>query len=245
MDIVHSDLKPVRATSNFRQLSLMSTQTNIVIDSNFHARLIDYGLIAIISDPSTVDPGSTTSPSVGTVRYMAPELLNPSGFNLKNSNPTKKSDVYALGVVTYQVSIACYTVVMAINDTVQVITGEQPFPGAKDGVIIYSVVMGERPSRPSDTNEWVSDDVWNFISRCWSPSWDGRPDVEFAINALNDAADAVEARRVQSYVTNVQGKKASRRGSGASHRYSSRTRLNYIISERTSAEQKCFKASSR
>jgi serine/threonine protein kinase len=82
------------------------TQTNILIDSDFHPRLTDYGLITIISDPNTVDPGSTTSPSDGTVRYMAPELLNPTGFGLKNSNPTKKSDVYAFGVVTYQVSIA-------------------------------------------------------------------------------------------------------------------------------------------
>ena len=80
------------------------TQTNILIDRDFRPRLTDYGLIAIISDPNTVDPGSTTSPSVGTVRYMAPELLNPSGFGLKNSNPTKKSDIYAFGVVTYQVS---------------------------------------------------------------------------------------------------------------------------------------------
>ncbi|KAF9781279.1 kinase-like domain-containing protein [Thelephora terrestris] len=177
MDIVHSDLKP----------------TNIVIDSNFHARLIDYGLIAIISDPTTVDPGSTTSPSVGTVRYMAPELLNPSGFNLDNSNPTKMSDVYAFGMVTYQVT-----------------TGLQPFAGAKDGVIIYNVVTGERPTRPPGANNWVSDDVWNFISRCWSPSRDGRPDVEFAINALNDAADSVK-----SYVANGNGqvKKAARRGS--------------------------------
>ena len=80
-------------------------QTNILIDRDFHPRLTDYGLIAIVSDPNTVDPGSTTSPSVGTVRYMAPELLNPSGFGLKNSNPTKKSDIYAFGITNYQVSV--------------------------------------------------------------------------------------------------------------------------------------------
>lgn len=179
MDIVHSDIKP----------------TNIVIDSDFHPRLTDYGLIAIISDPSTVDPGSTTSPSVGTVRYMAPELLNPSGFGLKNSNPTKKSDIYAFGIVTYQV-----------------LTGEQPFPRSKDGVIIYNVVTGMRPDRPQG-NEWVSDDVWNFISRCWSSPSDGRPDVDFAMNALDDAADAIEHRRRKSYANNDQGKKTSRRPS--------------------------------
>ena len=87
----------------------VSVQVNILIDRDFHPRLTDYGLVAIISDPDTVDPGSTTSPSVGTVRYMGPELLNPSGFNLKNSNPTKKSDIYAFGMVTYQVSNARFT----------------------------------------------------------------------------------------------------------------------------------------
>ena len=52
----------------------------------------------------TVDPGGMASPFVNIVRYMAPELLDPSSFGLKNSNTTKKSDVYAFGMVTYRVS---------------------------------------------------------------------------------------------------------------------------------------------
>lgn len=88
----------------------------------------------------------------------------------------------------------------------QVATGQQPFPMTKDGVIIYNVVTGERPGRPLGPSEWVSDDVWSFISRCWSESWDHRPDVDFAMNALNDAADAAEVRRRKSYATHHQGK---------------------------------------
>ena len=109
MEIIHSDLKPVRATDRFYWLSLtfLSTKMNILIDRNFHPRLTDYGLIAILSDPNTVDPGSTKAPTVSTVRYMAPELLNPSGFGLKNKIPTKRSDIYGFGVVTYQVSTRC------------------------------------------------------------------------------------------------------------------------------------------
>ncbi|KAF9781352.1 kinase-like domain-containing protein [Thelephora terrestris] len=211
MDIVHSDLKP----------------TNIVIDSNFHARLTDYGFMAIISDLSTIDPRSTTPPSTGSVRYMAPELLNPSHSDLENSNPTKESDVYAFGMVTYQV-----------------ITGLQPFPGDYDDVIIHNVATGERPSQPPCMIEWVSDDIWNFISRCWSASRDDRPDVEFAVNTLNDATNASEARRVKSYRTNDRGKKDSRRGPGASNGYRLRTLLNYFfISESTLAERKCVEAS--
>ena len=143
---------------------------------------------------------------------MAPELLNPSGFGLEDDNPTKKSDIYAFGVVTYQASDSYFISGTVAQDSVQAITGQQPFPGAKDGVIIYNVVTGERPGRPAGPNEWLSDDVWNFISRCWSPSRDGRPDVNFAMNALNDAADAIEVRRRKLYVnTNDQGKRTFRR----------------------------------
>ena len=95
----------------------------------------------------------------------------------------------------------------ATQGGVQVITGQQPFPGAKDGVIIYSVVTGERPSRPSGSNERLPDNVWNLISRCWSPSWDGRPDVNLVMNVLDNAADDPGV--------------ASRNVSGASHGYQS------------------------
>ena len=49
------------------------------------------------------------------LQFVAPELLNPAGFGLNTSNPTKKSDVYSFGVVTYQVGIAHYASVTAIN----------------------------------------------------------------------------------------------------------------------------------
>ena len=105
--IKHSDLKPVRATTLFLfyfKIVDDPAQTNILVDRDFHPRLTDYGLTARLPDPMTVDPGGMASPFVNTVRYMAPELLDPSSFGLKNSNTTKKSDIYAFGMVTYQVS---------------------------------------------------------------------------------------------------------------------------------------------
>jgi serine/threonine protein kinase len=161
---------------------------------------------------------------------MAPELLNPSDFGLKSSNPTKKSDIYAFGMTVYQVSNAFFISSTAINGAIQVITEQQPFPETEDGMIVYNVVTGERQGRPLESNEWVSDDVWNFISRCWSPSWDGRPDVNFAMNALNDAADAVEARRRKLYTaTKDRGKRTSRRESSASQGCSHEQILTVVI----------------
>ena len=67
------------------------------------ARLGDFGITGIVTDPTVVEPGSTTTTKPGVVRYMAPELLNPSQFGLANSNPSKESDVYSLAMTAYEV----------------------------------------------------------------------------------------------------------------------------------------------
>jgi len=169
---------------------------------------------------------------------MAPELLNPSGFGLNSRKPTKRSDIYAFGMTTYQVSTGCLRKrQQTAQGSVQVITRKQPFPGAKDGVIIYSVVAGVRPARPQESNELVSDNVWNFISRCWSSSWNGRPDANLAINALNDAADAVEIRRKESYATATDQGERSHRGTGVSRILNTGEQgLTIVINRRSPAE---------
>lgn len=123
---------------------------------------------------------------------MAPELLDPPGFGMKDGNPTKECDIYAFGVVTYQVSRLCFILGAITEGSTQVITGKQPFPTANIGRVICNIVTGNRPTRPSGSNEWLLDDVWRLISRSWSPSWNDRPHAIFAMNVLVDAADAVE-----------------------------------------------------
>ena len=146
--------------------------------------------------------------------------MNPSGFGVRDNHLTKSSDIYAFGMAMYQVSNPCFILGKVTEGRAQVITGEQPFPQAHAGMILYKVVAGERPDRPPGPNEWLSDDIWNFISRCWSQSWSDRPEVGLAIDALNSAAEAVEAKRRKFYTaTNDHGKKASRWVSAALRRY--------------------------
>lgn len=57
-------------------------------------------------------------------------------------------------------------------------------------MVIYDIITGERPSRPLGPDGQLSDDIWRLISNCWSPSWNERPSVNVALNALKDAADA-------------------------------------------------------
>ena len=164
-----------------------------------------------------MDSSGVTSPSPDTVRYTAPELLNPSGFGLEDSIPTRESDIYAFGMVTYQVRSAHLVSITTTEDSIKVTTGLQPFPRTNDEAIVRNIVTGERPCHPPGPNEWVPDIVWDFILRCWGLSRDGRPDVDCILNILNDAADAIEVRRGEA--ANTQGKGTSRPVPGAPYEY--------------------------
>ena len=49
-------------------------------------------------------PDHTPFPSEGDIQYIAPELLDPAIFELSDGKPTRKGDIYAFGMVSYQVS---------------------------------------------------------------------------------------------------------------------------------------------
>ena len=53
-----------------------------------------------MNSPGTapVTPGGAT-----TVRWSPPELLDPERFGSKRGGPTKKSDIYSMGMTIYEV----------------------------------------------------------------------------------------------------------------------------------------------
>ena len=73
------------------------TQENVLIDRNCHPRLTDYGL------PFRLDDAEGEFHHHDDLQYIAPELLDPSSFCLKKRVTTKESDIYAFGMVAYQV----------------------------------------------------------------------------------------------------------------------------------------------
>ncbi|MBC8507276.1 MAG: protein kinase [Anaerolineales bacterium] len=80
MDAVHRDLKP----------------SNILFDQKGQAKVVDLGLSQIPGGPSMRSQLSQPTPHTGTPGYMSPEQEN-TGKYLRPS-----SDVYALGVVLYE-----------------------------------------------------------------------------------------------------------------------------------------------
>ena len=81
----------------------LSVQGNILITEEGDACLGDFGVAAILTDPSVVERDSTTTAKKGAVHYMSPELLNPPRFGLERSNHSKESDVFSFAMTTYEV----------------------------------------------------------------------------------------------------------------------------------------------
>ena len=129
-----------------------------------------------------MEPGSTTTSKPGVVRYTAPELLNPSQFGLLNSNPTKESDIYSFAVTTYEVCLI--HTVWPLLRLCQVLTEVLPYGSARDGIIIFHIVTGDRPPRP-ENSRWLQDQIWNMIIKCWSEQRAQRWEIRAVCNQLS------------------------------------------------------------
>ena len=82
----------------------MGTQANVLIDDKLHACLADFGLSAVTYDPNTVNAISTSSSVNGSIRWMAPELLNPEEAGLEHVRPSSEADIYAFSMLMWEVS---------------------------------------------------------------------------------------------------------------------------------------------
>ena len=112
-----------------------------------------------------MNPTSLTNSICGTTRWMSPELLDPEAFGFRDSRPTKESDRYALGMVI-----------------LEVLSGQFPFVGDRDVVVMRKVTCGENPKRPKEA--WFTNEVWEMLKRCWTPKPRDRPRLETVLRCL-------------------------------------------------------------
>jgi len=79
------------------------------------ACLADFGFTTMaIDSQNAMSPSPTIQDE--TMAFMAPEIIAPSKFGLKNSVPTQEGDVYAFGSVILQVIAAHHHHLFLLDD---------------------------------------------------------------------------------------------------------------------------------
>ncbi|KAJ7767392.1 kinase-like domain-containing protein, partial [Mycena maculata] len=132
---------------------------NILINEDWNACLADFGLSVF----SNATASMHTSNRAGSLRWMAPELIDPDRFGTKFGR-TPASDVYAFGCVC-----------------VELYTGRPPFSELSEVVALLKIVVhGERAERPSA----MSDMLWERVMKYWADNPAARPVAEVVVEDM-------------------------------------------------------------
>ncbi|KAF9973343.1 hypothetical protein BGZ73_003420 [Actinomortierella ambigua] len=133
MMILHQDLK----------------SDNVLLTRHLEVRLCDFGMSTV----KTTSASKVSSDVMkGTFGWMAPEIL------AKRPQYSTKSDIYALGMVMWEMAANCTT----------------PFKEHRDNLVVMSLVKsGEREDLPDDTPA----DYRYWVERCWEQDPKKRPEA--------------------------------------------------------------------
>ncbi|KAK8842123.1 hypothetical protein M9Y10_026350 [Tritrichomonas musculus] len=127
---------------------------NILVNENNKIKVSDFGLCTLISlDSETMSRTQTT----GILKYIAPELLQ------EKTKYDEKVDVYAFGVVVYQI----------------LMKGEFPKIGFAD------VILGKKATLPNSISKFSRE----IINKCWSYKASDRPSFAEICSTLEGNED--------------------------------------------------------
>ena len=148
LGVIHRDLKPA----------------NVMIDGRGRARVADFGLASAIGDLSHGHDAIA-----GTPIYMAPEQLAGSGA-------TKQTDIYALGLVLYEL-----------------FTGKRAHDAKSLLELKEQLSSSAPPISPSELVDGMDLRAEQVIMRCLAPDPDDRPASALAVMAALPGGDPLAA----------------------------------------------------
>jgi serine/threonine protein kinase len=180
LDVVHGDLKPVSSLSSTPSLlAFTNKQDNVLVDSQFRARLTDFGLAITIYATVTA---TTTGRGVGTTRYMAPELFewDEDSEDKDGGKPTKGTDTYALAITIWQVCYCLPSLAIFLDMTCPQIYSEQiPYVDITSDIAVSRRVLGG--TRPSITQAMIGRGLdvimWSRVQQWWVQERENRPSL--------------------------------------------------------------------
>ena len=177
LDIAHGDLKGVSHPSSFSLASLVLDftifliswpQANVVIDQCGRARLTEYGLALIISNPDFATPGG-----VGASRWLAPEITNLDEGDSTLVKESKPADVFAFAMLA-----------------LEAFTGRIPFEEQVAEVAAHRISRGDRPKMPTNAQKvGLTIGIWKLLESCWHHDPKKRPPVKQVVRRWQKFVD--------------------------------------------------------
>ncbi|XP_042192078.1 TGF-beta receptor type-1 [Callorhinchus milii] len=158
MEIVGTQGKPAIAHRDLKS-------KNILVKKNGTCAIADLGL-AIRHDSVTDSIDIANNHRVGTKRYMAPEILD-DAMEMKNFDSCKRVDVYALGLVLWEIARRCS--IGEIHDEYQLPYYDlvPPDPSIDD----MRKVVCDQNLRPRVQNQWESYEALRVMSKIIQECW--------------------------------------------------------------------------
>ena len=140
-----------------------------------------------MTDLSTNLLSNTVSSLCGTIRWMSPELLDPTHFG-SDGLPSRQSDCYALGMVIYEVSRTPLFEPLSFT-RLQVLSGLPPFNHLRSPAILCAILTGAGPKMPPNPSSLsFTDMLWGMLQSCWSKSASARPTARQLYDYLHQAS---------------------------------------------------------